>query len=134
MPDDYAATTRAIRVTVRSFYLADQSRPEEGHFVWAYRVRIENQGADTVQLVARSWVITDGMGRVQRVHGEGVIGQQPLMDPGDVFEYTSGTPLETASGFMGGFYHMMLPATGERFDIEIPPFSLDSPFLNARIH
>jgi len=134
MTDDYSATTRAIRVRVRSFYLNDQSRPDESHYVWAYRVRIDNQGAETVQLVARSWVITDGMGRVQRVHGEGVIGQQPLLDPGESFEYTSGTPLETASGFMAGFYHMLAPATGERFDIEIPAFSLDSPFLNARLH
>jgi ApaG protein len=134
MPDDYTATTRSLCVKVRSFFLTDQSRPDEGHFVWAYRVRIDNLGAETVQLLARSWVITDGMGRVQRVHGEGVIGQLPVLAPGESFEYTSGTPLETASGFMTGQYHMIAQASGERFDIDIPTFSLDSPFLNARIH
>ncbi len=134
MACDYAATTRSIRVSVRSFYLADQSRPEESHYVWAYRVRIDNTGTDTVQLLARSWVITDGRGRVQRVHGQGVIGQQPLLDPGESFEYTSGTPLETSSGFMTGTYHMTVPASGERFDVAIPTFSLDSPFLNVRLH
>ncbi len=134
MPDDYAATTRNIRVSIRSFYLADQSRPEEGHYVWAYRVRIENRGKEDVRLLARSWVITDGMGRVQRVHGEGVIGQQPSIDPGENFEYTSGTPLETSSGFMAGTYHMIVRETNERFDIDIPPFSLDSPYQNARLH
>jgi ApaG protein len=134
MPDDYVATTRAIRVSVRSFYLADQSRPDDSHYVWAYRVRIDNTGAETVQLLARSWIITDAMGRIQRVHGQGVIGQQPILDPGDTFEYTSGTPLETPSGFMGGTYHMSLPGSGERFDVAIPTFSLDSPFLNVRLH
>ena len=134
MPDDYVAITRAIRVSVRSFYLADQSRPDDSHYVWAYRVRIENTGAETVQLISRSWIITDGLGRIQRVHGQGVIGQQPMLDPGESFEYTSGTPLETPSGFMTGTYHMSVPTTGERFDVAIPTFSLDSPFLNVRLH
>ena len=134
MPDDYTATTRSIRVSVRSFYLADQSTPDESHYVWAYRVRIENQGTEPVQLLGRSWTITDARGRIQTVHGEGVIGQQPLLDPGEIFEYTSGTPLETTSGFMSGRYHMILPASAETFDITIPAFSLDSPFAVGRVH
>jgi ApaG protein len=84
--------------------------------------------------MARSWVITDGVGRVQRVHGQGVIGQQPTLDAGDTFEYTSGTPLETTSGFMTGTYHMSVALSGELFDVAIPTFSLDSPFLNVRLH
>ena len=106
MNTDYTSTTRAIRVSVRSFYLADQSKPEEGKYVWAYRVRIENLGAETVQLLARTWVITDGRGRTQQVHGEGVVGKQPTLGPGESFEYTSGTPLDTPSGIMRGEYHM----------------------------
>ncbi|WP_159346730.1 Co2+/Mg2+ efflux protein ApaG [Roseomonas harenae] len=123
----FTAVTRGLRVTVRAFYLADQSDPEEGRHVWAYRVRIANEGRETVQLLKRSWAITDGMGRTQHVHGDGVVGEQPVLEPGEVFEYTSGTPLATSSGFMRGQYHMIVTDTGERFDAEIPAFSLDSP-------
>jgi ApaG protein len=123
----FTAVTRGLRVTVRAFYLADQSDPEEGRHVWAYRVRIANEGRETVQLLKRSWAITDGMGRTQHVHGDGVVGEQPVLEPGEVFEYTSGTPLATSSGFMRGQYHMVVTDTGERFDAEIPAFSLDSP-------
>jgi ApaG protein len=123
----FSAVTRGLRVTVRAFYLADQSDPEEGRHVWAYRVRIANEGRETVQLLKRSWAITDGMGRTQHVHGDGVVGEQPVLEPGEVFEYTSGTPLATSSGFMRGQYHMIVTDTGERFDAEIPAFSLDSP-------
>ncbi len=134
MTDDYSATTRFVKVGVRSFYLNDRSRPDECHFFWAYRVRIENQGTETVQLLHRTWEITDGMGRTQRIRGDGVIGQQPILEPGEQFEYTSGTPLETPSGFMTGAYHMIAVASGEAFDIAIPAFSLDSPFQNASLH
>jgi ApaG protein len=123
----FTAVTRGLRVTVRAFYLADQSDPEEGRHVWAYRVGIANEGRETVQLLKRSWAITDGMGRTQHVHGDGVVGEQPVLEPGEVFEYTSGTPLATSSGFMRGQYHMVVTDTGERFDAEIPAFSLDSP-------
>jgi ApaG protein len=123
----FTAVTRGLRVTVRSFYLSDQSDPEEGRHVWAYRVRIANEGSETVQLVKRSWSITDALGRTQTVHGDGVVGEQPVLEPGEAFEYTSGTPLATPSGFMRGVYHMVVPATGETFDAEIPAFSLDSP-------
>ena len=134
MTESYTATTRGIRVTVRSFYLADQSRPEEGVYAWAYRIRIENHGRETVQLLRRTWEITDARGRTQFVHGAGVVGQQPLLEPGEAFEYTSGTPLDTPSGFMTGTYHMVAPDSGEMFDVAIPTFSLDSPEADTRLH
>jgi ApaG protein len=134
MTADYTATTKSMRVSVRSFYLADQSRPEDSHYVWAYRVRIENLGQEPVQLISRTWHIVDSHGRTQTVRGEGVIGQQPLLEPGETFEYTSGTPLDTPSGFMSGEYHMISPASGETFDITVPAFSLDSPFHGGRVH
>ena len=134
MTDDYTATTRGVRVSVRSFYLADQSRPAEGTHVWAYRIRIDNFGRETVQLLRRTWLITDARGRTQRVHGEGVVGQQPVLEPGEAFEYTSGTPLETPSGFMAGTYHMVAIGSGEAFDVTIPAFSLDSPEGGGKVH
>ncbi|HEY0419894.1 MAG TPA: Co2+/Mg2+ efflux protein ApaG [Acetobacteraceae bacterium] len=134
MADDYTKTTRSIRVSVRSFFLEDQSRPAEGRYVWAYRVRIENRGEEVVQLLRRTWRITDGHGRTQHVNGAGVIGQQPVLEPGESFEYTSGTPLETPSGFMTGAYHMVVKSTGEPFDVAIPSFSLDSPHGNTQLH
>jgi ApaG protein len=134
MAEDYAQTTRGIRVLVRSFYLEDQSAPAEGKFVWAYRIKIENHGRETVQLLKRTWHITDARAKVQRVHGEGVVGSQPVLEPGEAFEYTSGTPLDTPSGFMTGLYHMVVTATGEAFDVAVPPFSLDSPHQDGRVH
>jgi ApaG protein len=122
----YEATTRAIRVSVRPQYLPDQSDPADSQYVWAYHVRIENQGEETVQLRSRHWWVTDGLGRRQEVRGPGVIGKTPMLRPGEVFEYTSGTPLSTSSGIMSGTYQMV-SETGEKFDIEIPAFSLDTP-------
>ncbi|MBX6746768.1 MAG: Co2+/Mg2+ efflux protein ApaG [Acetobacteraceae bacterium] len=130
----YSQVTRDIRVTVRAFYLADQSEPERGHFVWAYRITITNEGRQAVQLLKRTWLITDAQGRTQRVHGDGVVGEQPLLEPGESFEYTSGTPLATPSGFMRGTYHMVVSATGEAFDVTIPTFSLDSPHQPGQVH
>jgi ApaG protein len=132
--DDYSHTTREVRVSVRSFFLADQSQPDDSHYVWAYRVRIENQGGEPVQLLRRTWQITDARGRTQHVHGAGVVGEQPLLEPGESFEYTSGTPLDTPSGFMVGAYHMVIPSSGEQFDVAIPAFSLDSPHQSGRVH
>lgn len=134
MAGDYSKTTRSIRVSVHPFYLEDQSEPDENHFVWAYRVKIENRGEVAVQLLRRTWRITDAHGRVQHVHGAGVVGEQPLLEPGEAFEYTSGTPLDTPSGFMTGLYHMMEAASGEPFDVAIPTFSLDSPHQDRRVH
>ena len=134
MNEDYSLTTRGVTVSVRSFYLEDQSKPEEGRYVWAYRIRIENGGQENVQLLRRTWEITDARGRTQRVHGPGVVGEQPLLEPGGSFEYTSGTPLDTPSGFMVGAYHMVAPESGESFDVAIPAFSLDSPHQGGRVH
>ncbi len=134
MTDAFTATTHDVSVVVRAFYLEDKSRPDESRFMWAYRISIENQGRAACQLLRRTWVITDGRGRVQRVHGDGVVGQQPVLEPGETFEYTSGTPLETPSGFMVGTYHMVLTGSGEAFDVAIPAFSLDSPHQGGQLH
>src|ERR1700728_2425813 len=134
MNPDFQATTAGITVTVRVFYLADQSKPDDAHFVWAYHVTIANGGPVTVQLLRRTWHITDANGRTQYVHGEGVIGETPVLEPGESFEYTSGTPLPTPSGFMVGAYHMVVPSSGQSFDVAIPAFSLDSPHQTGRVH
>ncbi|MCR6733328.1 MAG: Co2+/Mg2+ efflux protein ApaG [Afipia sp.] len=122
----YRAVTRQIEVVVEPSFLPERSSPEDGRFFWAYTVAIVNAGTETVQLKARHWIITDGTGRNQEVHGEGVVGEQPVLEPGERFEYTSGVPLQTPSGFMSGSYQMETE-DGEPFDIDIPPFSLDSP-------
>lgn len=122
----YMNTTKDIKVSVKPIYLDAQSDPDEHHFVWAYHVRIENLSRDTVQLIERYWHITDALGRVQEVRGAGVVGEQPVLRPGQVFEYTSGTPLPTPSGIMAGHYGMKTVA-GDSFDIAIPTFSLDLP-------
>ncbi|MGE0714492.1 MAG: Co2+/Mg2+ efflux protein ApaG [Alphaproteobacteria bacterium] len=129
----YSEITRAIRVTVKPFYLEDQSSPQENHYVWAYHVRIENTGEETVQLRTRHWRITDALGRLQEVRGPGVVGEQPVLRPGESFEYTSGTPLPTPSGIMVGTYQMETPEGGQ-FDVRIPPFSLDSPHQPVRLN
>ncbi len=122
----YAETTYDIQVQVQPTFLEDQSSSDENYYVWAYKVRIENQGSRTVQLLNRYWRITDSMGRVQEVRGPGVVGEQPVLKPGDVFEYSSGTPLNTTSGIMVGSYEMST-SEGERIEIAIPAFSLDIP-------
>ncbi len=129
----YSKTTRSITVTVKPFFLDDQSSPEEAHYVWAYHVRIENGGAETVQLRHRYWQITDSLGRVQEVRGAGVVGEQPVLKPGEAFEYTSGTPLPTPSGIMMGAYQME-SENGEQFEVDVPPFSLDSPHQPAQLN
>ncbi len=134
MAQAFEAVTQNITVRVQVFYLAEQSVPESGADKWAYQVTIINAGQGTVQLLRRSWHITDAQGRVQHVHGEGVIGQQPILLPGEQYEYTSGTPLGTPSGFMTGQYHLQTLPEGETFDIAIPTYSLDSPFQNTSLH
>ncbi len=133
-PRSYTAVTREVRVSVRAFYLDDQSDVARGQYVWAYRVEIVNEGKVAVQLKKRTWIITDAQGRGQRVHGEGVVGEQPVLEAGEEFHYTSGTPLSTPSGFMKGMYHMVDVVTGEAFDVVIPPFSLDSPHAPGGVH
>ena len=122
----YSETTRAIRISVDTKYVDDQSEPDDFHFVWAYHIRIENNGDETVQLLRRHWHITDSKGWVQEVRGEGVVGEQPVLEPGEAYEYTSGTPLSTPSGFMVGSYQMV-NEDGKRFSVSVPAFSLDSP-------
>ena len=129
----YSETTRSIKVTVKPVYLEDRSSPVEDHYVWAYHVRIENQGEETVQLRNRHWKITDSQGRMQEVRGPGVIGEQPVLAPGERFEYTSGTPLPTPSGIMVGSYQMET-RTGESFWVQVPAFSLDSPHQAVRLN
>jgi ApaG protein len=129
----YRATTRNIQVTVRPQFLDDRSSPAENHYFWAYTIEIANHGEETVQLISRHWRITDAFGRVQEVRGPGVVGEQPVLGPGQSFRYTSGVPLPTPSGFMLGSYNMVT-AAGESFDIEIPAFSLDSPSMERTIN
>ncbi|HJM49798.1 MAG TPA: Co2+/Mg2+ efflux protein ApaG [Alphaproteobacteria bacterium] len=129
----YTRMTRSIEVSINPVYLDDQSEPDDDHFVWAYRVRIENKGAETVQLLNRYWRITDALGRTQEVRGAGVVGERPVLDPGQSYEYTSGTPLSTPSGIMDGSYQMETPG-GETFDVVIPPFSLDSPHQRRSVN
>lgn len=129
----YALTTRSITISVEPEYLEEHSDPDLHRFVWAYHVSITNKGTETVQLKSRYWRITDELGQVQEVTGDGVIGEQPLLGPGDSFDYSSGTPLPTASGIMQGHYVMETP-TGESFFVMIPVFSLDSPDRMRRLH
>ncbi len=129
----YALTTRAITIMVEPFYLEDQSEPDDNRYIWAYHVRIENNGAETVQLLTRHWRIIDYLGNTQEVRGDGVVGEQPVLKPGESFEYTSGTPLATSSGIMAGSYQMETDG-GDRFDAEVPAFSLDSPDTPMRVH
>lgn len=127
----YMETTRGIQVTVTPIYLDGQSNPQDNHYVWAYQVRIENTGAETVRLRTRHWKITDATGHTQEVRGPGVVGEQPVLGPGEHFEYTSGCPLTTPSGLMVGSYAME-DTTGALFDVAIPAFSLDSPHETGR--
>jgi ApaG protein len=122
----YQAVTESIRVTVEPQFLAGQTKPEENRFVWAYTVTVENLGGETVTLLTRHWVITDAHGRRQDVRGNGVVGEQPTLEPGQRFQYTSGCPLATPSGMMVGSYGMV-SSDGRPFDVAIPAFSLDSP-------
>ena len=122
----YRAVTREIEVKASPRFLPERSSPENGYFFWAYTIEITNRGATTVQLKTRHWKITDAHGKLQEVRGAGVVGETPTLEPGESFEYTSGVPLPTPSGFMTGSYGMV-SAEGEPFDIAIPNFSLDSP-------
>ncbi|MEH6755047.1 MAG: Co2+/Mg2+ efflux protein ApaG [Alphaproteobacteria bacterium] len=127
----YTQKTKNISVTVTPIYLEDQSEPDEDHYVWAYQVRIENDSLETVQLRSRHWRITDVNGLVQEVRGAGVVGEQPVLEPGESFEYTSGTPLNAPSGIMVGSYEMQTDE-GDVIEVGIPAFSLDSPHQVVR--
>ena len=129
----FSKTTNNINVSVKSYYLEEQSEPDEQLYVWAYQVTINNRGQQTVQLKKRYWKITDSNGVNKEVRGAGVIGEQPILRPGEKFEYTSGTPLSTPSGFMEGYYEMETK-DGNKFDASIPLFSLDSPYISNQIN
>ena len=127
----YRALTRQIEVEVVPRFLSERSSPENGYYFWAYTVTLTNRGGETVQLKTRHWRITDANGKLQEVRGAGVVGEQPVLKPGENYEYTSGVPLPTPSGFMVGSYGMVTDA-GEPFDIDIPAFSLDLPQHGGR--
>jgi len=120
------ATTRGIRVRVRAQYVAERSDPARSQFFFAYTVEISNLGSQTAQLVSRHWIITDAHGHVEEVKGPGVVGDQPVLAPGESYEYTSACPLTTPFGTMHGTYQMVTPG-GERFDAEIAAFTLSEP-------
>lgn len=121
------AVTRGVRVHVTSQYDAARSNPENNQWFFLYTIDISNQGAETVQLMTRHWIITDGNGKVEEVRGPGVVGKQPILKPGESFEYTSGCPLQTPFGVMEGTYQMVTEG-GERFDVKIAPFTLSEPY------
>lgn len=127
----YQAVTLGIRVSVEPAYMAEDSAPEEGRWFWSYAIEIANLTAEPVQLVSRYWRIVDAAGRVQEVRGPGVVGEQPIIEPGETYRYSSGCPLGTSSGIMAGSYRMVSDR-GESFDVEIPAFSLDTPEARLR--
>jgi ApaG protein len=129
----YRSTTHDIDVRVEPQFLDERSSPEENRYFWAYTVQIENQGKQTVQLRSRYWRITDGLGRVEEVRGAGVVGEEPVLAPGESFTYTSGCPLTTPSGIMVGWYQMERD-DGSLFNVTIPAFSLDSPHERRPLH
>lgn len=125
--------TKDVIVRVEPDYLEDQSSPDESRFIWAYTVEIENQGETELRVVDRFWQIADSRGQVQEVRGRGVVGEQPVVQPGETFRYTSGAPLSAPSGMMLGNYGMQTPE-GDRFTVDIPPFLLDSPYEPGILH
>jgi len=124
------AETNGVVVRVSVSFLPEQSEPERGRWFWAYHIRIENASDRSVQLLTRHWIITDGRGARHSVEGEGVIGEQPMIAPGESFDYVSGCPLATPTGSMVGSYHM-LGEEGAGFDVAIPRFSLLAPAVGA---
>ena len=129
----FTKVTNNIKVTATPQFLRDHSEPDDAHYVWAYTIEVENLSEQPVQLTHRHWKITDAQGLMQEVDGEGVVGEQPTLQPGDAFQYTSGTALATPSGIMHGTYDMQTPK-GERISVEVPAFSLDSPYQLGSLH
>ena len=129
----YSSITQDIQITVEPEFVPERSDAAQATFFWAYTVEIANQSAHTVQLTARHWKITDANGRLEEVKGPGVVGEQPVLKPGESFRYTSGCPLTTPSGIMTGSYRMVAE-NGEIFEAEIPVFSLDSPYEARVLH
>ena len=129
----YKEITNYISVSVNPEYLHQQSEPSDNHFTWAYHVKIENSGNTNVQVLARHWKITDIKGHSHEIVGDGLVGKQPILKPGEVFKYSSGTPLSTSSGFMSGSF-LVISEDGELFNAIVPSFSLDSPLSNRPLH
>ena len=129
----YSKTTNGVTVTVTPYFLDDQSSPLESHFVWAYQVNIKNSSKNSIKLSHRNWFIIDANGKILNISGEGVVGEFPLIKPGESFEYTSGTPLKTNNGIMQGFY-LVSQENGEELKIDIPTFSLDSPYNKTKLN
>ena len=129
----YEAVTHGVRVRVTPQFLEEESSPDESRYVWAYTIDILNEGSETVQLRTRHWRITDATGHTEEVRGPGVVGQTPVLAPGASFRYTSGCPLATPSGIMVGTYHMTTEA-GERINVQVPAFSLDSPHTTRSLN
>ena len=121
------ATTNNVRVEVESQFAPDRSQPFENEWVFIYTVRITNEGDERVQLLSRHWIITDATGHVEEVRGPGVVGEQPVLKPGESFQYTSSCELNTSTGLMHGTYQMVTEE-GDHFDVEIAPFALDEPY------
>jgi ApaG protein len=130
----YSAITKDIEVTVTPRFVPERSSPDNGYFFWAYTINIANKGTETVQLKTRHWRIVDATGKEQEVRGAGVVGEEPLLKPGESYEYPSGVPLPTPSGFMQGSYGMIRTDDRANFDIEIPAFSLDSSYATRTIN
>lgn len=129
----YRATTRGIEVTAEPRYMPEQSDADAGRYFWAYKIEIVNTSNETVTLLSRHWIITDAHGQVQEVRGDGVVGEQPTLAPGESFTYTSGCPLPTTQGIMSGAY-LFVTETGETFHARIPAFSLDMPEMQRVLH
>jgi ApaG protein len=129
----YRETTNYISVSVSPEYLPQQSEPSSHHFTWAYHVHIKNSGNTIIQVLARHWKITDIRGQSHEIVGEGLVGKQPILMPSEVFQYSSGTPLSTPSGFMSGSF-LLISEGGELFNAVVPSFSLDSPLPNRPLH
>ncbi|QOD38741.1 Co2+/Mg2+ efflux protein ApaG [Candidatus Wolbachia massiliensis] len=131
---EYTLTTNSVEVTVLPVYIEEQSIPYEDCYVWMYNVKIKNKSPSTIQLLSRYWQIIDYRGKVNEIVGVGVIGEQPVIKPGEVFKYTSGAYLNVPSGIMQGKYEFLNEESIKTFEVVIPPFSLDSPYVNARAH
>ena len=129
----YRAVTSDIEVVVRPQFSSEQSQPEKSKYFWTYAVEITNHGVESVQLCRRHWEITDGNGQRQDVRGPGVVGEQPVLQPGETFRYASGCPLTTPQGIMVGKYEMQRES-GDTFNVQIPAFSLDSPFEERKLN
>jgi ApaG protein len=122
------AVTNNVRVEVESQYASEHSQPFQNQWFFYYTIRITNESDETVQLLSRHWIITDAGGHVEEVRGPGVVGEQPVLAPGESFQYTSGCPLKTSTGVMHGTYQMVVTDGGKRFDVEIAPFALHEPY------